>query len=76
MSCKNNRIMKMTTSKTMNVSVKAVYSHNVDLSCIFGTLQNVASESQRRTVFPETLHLRRKAIPPEKLQRKTIPPET
>ena len=33
-------------------------------------------DPQRRTIPPETLHLRRKAIPPEKLQRKTIPPGT
>ena len=27
-----------------------------------------------KAIFAETLHFRRKAIPPKKLQRKTIPP--
>ena len=44
-------------------------THNVGL---FPTLQ----DPQRKTIPPETLHFRRKAIPPKKLQRKTIPPGT
>ena len=46
-------------------------THNVGLSPP-ETLQ----DPQRRTIPPETLHFRRKAIPPKKLQRKTIPPGT
>ena len=72
-----------------NRLVAKTQTSNTVLSCIFGTLQNVASNSQRRTfppetlqdpqrrtIPPETLHFRRKAIPPKKLQRKTIPPGT
>ena len=41
---------------------------------VFGDVGGL--DPQRRTIPPETLHFRRKAIPPKKLQRKTIPPGT
>ena len=50
-----------------NRLVAKTQTSNTILSCIFGTLQNVASNSHRRTFPPETLHFRRKTISPKKL---------
>ena len=78
-----NMYLQLAGREALSVHELRAAMQQVWKDCIFGTLQNVSSnpqrrtvppetlqDPQRRTIPPETLHFRRKAIPPKKLQRK------